>query len=122
MPKARTASEVDRFTEIPNIGKAMAGDFALMGLAAPRDLVGRDPFAMYEQLCKLTKCRQDPCVLDTFIAAVRFMEGSKPLPWWHYTHERKAAMLARGSADRSRGSGRRAATPLPRKRSAPRSA
>ena len=26
---------------------------------------------------------------DCFIAAVRFMEGGAPTPWWHYTAERK---------------------------------
>ncbi len=117
MPKAKNASSVVAFTDMPNIGKAMAGDFALMGIAAPQDLAGRDPYVLFEQLCKLTKSRQDPCVLDTFIAAVRFMEGSPPLPWWHYTPERKAELLARATADRNRGSVCPAAAKAPRNRS-----
>jgi hypothetical protein len=44
---------------------------------------------MYLSLCDLTGARQDPCVLDTFIAATRFMAGDPPHPWWHYTAERK---------------------------------
>jgi hypothetical protein len=36
--------------------------------------------------------RHDPCVLDTFIAAVRYMEGAPNTPWWHYTPERKRAL------------------------------
>ena len=87
--KATSANDVRVFTDIPNIGPSMAGDFALLGFAAPTQLVGQDPYALYDRLCELTHCRQDPCVADTFIAAVRFMEGSPPHPWWHYTAERK---------------------------------
>ena len=47
---------------------------------------------MYRALCEATGARQDPCVLDVFIAVVRFMEGGPPTPWWHYTAERKAQM------------------------------
>lgn len=92
MPKATHASQVRTFTDIPNIGKAMAADFRLMGITRPDELVGRDPYAMYEQLCTATGANQDPCVLDTFIAAVRFMEGGPARPWWHFTAERKARM------------------------------
>jgi pathogenicity locus Cdd1 protein len=34
-------------------------------------------------------------VLDTFIAAVRYMEGAPKRPWWHYTAERKRRLAAR---------------------------
>lgn len=95
MPKATKASECKRFRDIPNIGSAMEADFRLMGFTVPAELAGRDPYAMYEQLCTLTKCRQDPCVIDVFIAAVRFMEGAKPTPWWHYTEERKKTLQAK---------------------------
>jgi Pathogenicity locus len=87
--KANKASEVTRFTDIPNIGPSMAKDFALLGILAPAQLAKQDAFALYTQLCKLTKTRQDPCVLDTFIAAVDFMQGAAATPWWHYTAERK---------------------------------
>ena len=56
----------------------------------PEEIAGQDPYDMYERLCTATNARQDPCVLDTFIAVVRFMEGGPALPWWHYTEERKA--------------------------------
>jgi hypothetical protein len=47
-------------------------------------------------LCRLTKRRHDPCLLDTFIAAVRFMGGEPARPWWAYTAGRKRAVQARG--------------------------
>jgi hypothetical protein len=89
MPKATQASQVRTFTDIPNIGKAMAGDFPMIGIARPEEIAGQDPYDMYERLCSATNTRQDPCVLDVFIAVVRFMEGGPVLPWWHYTEERK---------------------------------
>ncbi len=87
--KARTATEAQKLEDLPNIGKAMAGDFRLLGIAHPRQLVGRDPYRLYDELCAATGARHAPCVIDAFISAVRFMEGAPPHPWWHYTAERK---------------------------------
>ena len=107
MPKAAHASQVRAFTDIPNIGKAMALDFPRIGITRPGQLVGRDPYAMYEALCTATGTRQDPCVLDTFIAVVRFMEGAPATPWWHYTAERKARLGTNASGKTGKpGSGR----------------
>jgi hypothetical protein len=39
--------------------------------------------------------RLDPCLLDTIIAAVRFMGGEEARPWWAYTAERKQELAAR---------------------------
>ncbi len=90
MRKAPHIDHCRRLEEIPNIGPAMAGDLRLLGIHAPRELAGRDPLALYRALCAATGVRQDPCVLDTFIAAVRFAEGGPATPWWAYTAERKA--------------------------------
>lgn len=89
MPKARRATEVVRFQDIPNIGPAMAKDFGLLGIKDPRDLAKADPMALYRALCEATCTRHDPCVLDTFLAACDFMNGAPALPWWHYTASRK---------------------------------
>ncbi|MDQ7779360.1 MAG: helix-hairpin-helix domain-containing protein [Planctomycetota bacterium] len=77
--------------QLPNIGPATARDLRLLGIRRPKDLVKRDPHAMYRKLCRKTGRRQDPCVLDVFIWAVRFMEGAAKRPWWAYTAERKRA-------------------------------
>lgn len=87
--KAKTASEAVKLQHIPNIGPAMVGDFKTLGIARPDQLAGADPFALYQRLCRITGTRHDPCVLDTFISAVRFMQGQPARPWWHYTAERK---------------------------------
>ncbi|WP_077037741.1 helix-hairpin-helix domain-containing protein [Pelomonas sp. KK5] len=91
MKKAASHEQCTELQQIPNIGPAMAEDLRQMGLARPTDLRGRDPLTLYRQLCKLSGQRQDPCVLDTFMAAVDFMNGAAAAPWWHYTARRKAA-------------------------------
>lgn len=78
-----------RLEEIPNIGPSLAEDLRLVGVSHPQDLIGRDPYEMYEELCFKTGERHDPCVIDVFISAVRFMEGEPKRPWWAYTPERK---------------------------------
>lgn len=90
MRKAGRADEAARLEQVPNIGKAMAGDLRLLGITEPAALVGCDPYVLYTRLCELTGVRHDPCVIDTFISAVRFMEGAPARPWWAYAAERKA--------------------------------
>ena len=80
---------VSRLEDLPNIGKAMAADLRLIGIGHPKKLIGKDPFNLYKKLCRATGTRQDPCVIDVFMAAVHFMEGGGPLPWWHFTDKRK---------------------------------
>ena len=89
MAKARTAAEAHRLQDIPNIGPSIAGDLRALCILEPRQLVGLDPYDLYRRSNVLAGTRQDPCLADCFIAAVRFMEGAPPQPWWHYTHERK---------------------------------
>jgi hypothetical protein len=83
--------------DLPNVGRAIAADLRRLGIAAPAQLRGRDPYALYDELCRVTGQRHDPCLLDTFIAAVCFAEGEPAKPWWHYSAERKQALLLRGS-------------------------
>src|SRR3954471_22820302 len=100
-PTARPTSnreKIARLEDIPNIGPAVAADLRQLGITAPADLPGRDPYALYDDLCRITGKRHDPCLLDTFIAAVRYMEGAPKKPWWKYTAERKLVLAARTEA------------------------
>ena len=92
---ASNREEIARLEDIPNIGPAIASDLRQLGINVPADLLGLDPYAMYDDLCRITGQRHDPCLLDTFIAAFRFMEGAPKKPWWKYTAERKREMAAR---------------------------
>lgn len=89
--KARSADECEALEQLPNIGPSLAADLRLLGIVHPRELATQDAFRLYQSLCSLTGRRQDPCVLDTFIAATDFMRGAPPRPWWTYTAQRKAA-------------------------------
>ena len=97
---AKGRKQLARLEDIPNIGPSIAADLRQLGINAPAELPGRDPFAMYDDLCRLTGHHHDPCLLDTFIAAVQFMEGAPKKPWWKYTTERKRVMAARDTESR----------------------
>jgi hypothetical protein len=87
--KAKSAEEVKKCTDIPNIGPAMVADFRVLNISTPQELKKHDAFTLYTKLCKVTGKRHDPCVLDTFLAAVDFMRGAPAKPWWAYTAQRK---------------------------------
>jgi predicted GIY-YIG superfamily endonuclease len=91
--------DVARLEDIPNVGPAIAADLRQLGITSPAELPGHDPYAMYDDLCRITGQRHDPCLLDTFIAAVRYMEGASKKPWWKYTPERKRELAARKSTE-----------------------
>ncbi|MEP6873012.1 MAG: helix-hairpin-helix domain-containing protein [Burkholderiales bacterium] len=89
-PKAATAAECAVLEQLPNIGPSLAEDLRSIGIERPADLRGQDAYQLYQKLCAATGQRQDPCVLDTFMAATDFMRGAQAAPWWHYTAQRKA--------------------------------
>ena len=80
---------LNRLTDLPNIGKAMAADLEMLGIHAPDDLVGRSAFEMYDQLRHITGARHDPCVIDVFMSIIDYMAGNEPKSWWEFTPERK---------------------------------
>ena len=75
--------------QLPNIGMAIAKDLRRLGIEHPHQLIGQDPLRLWQALEQKTGQRHDPCVLDTFMAAINFMEGGEPRPWWSFTAERK---------------------------------
>ena len=89
-PKAREPSQCHTLEQLPNIGPALAADLRSIGILHPAELAHRDAFVLYQALCAKTGRRQDPCVLDAFMAVTDFMRGAAPAPWWHYTAQRKA--------------------------------
>jgi hypothetical protein len=87
--------------DLVSIGPAMLRDFEILGIRSVAQLARQEPKQMYEQLCKLTQQRQDPCVLDVFSAAVAQARDPELPPvqrqWWYWSRERKrqAAVHAR---------------------------
>ena len=88
-PKATSAAECHALEQLPNIGPSLAENLRSIGIHRPADLRGKDAFVLYQKLCAATGQRQDPCVLDTFMAITDFMRGGAPAPWWRYTAQRK---------------------------------
>ena len=74
----------------------MASDFIRLGIRSLKDIAARrDGREIYDELCELDGVELDPCVWDTFEAAVEFARGGPPRPWWEYSRIRKARALAR---------------------------
>lgn len=93
LKKARTPSHALRLEQIPNIGPALAEDLRQIGIQRPEQLKDKDGIALYHRLNRVLGQRQDPCVADTFMAAVDFMRGGAPRPWWYFTALRKKIFL-----------------------------
>ena len=93
--KATDRTRAAALEDLPNVGTLIAGDLRRIGIHAPQALAGRDPYALYDTLNRVSGVRHDPCVLDTFIAAVRFANGGPRQPWWAFTAERKRVLQAR---------------------------
>jgi hypothetical protein len=90
--KAKKASEATRLEHIPNVDKAVAQDLRNIGITKPEQLQGKDGIELYHKLNKTTGVRHDPCMADTLMAAVDFMNGGKPKPWWKFTAKRKTLL------------------------------
>lgn len=89
-------SQLTRLEDLPNVGPAIAAKLRRIDVVEPSDLMGRDPYELFDELAARTDERYDPCLLDVFIAVTSFMSGEPAKPWWSYTSERKARL--RGSS------------------------
>jgi hypothetical protein len=86
--------EKRRFRDLVSVGPKMARDFEMLGIRDVPHLARQDPHRMYEKMCGITGQRQDPCVLDTYCAAVAQARDPR-LPaeqceWWYWSRKRKA--------------------------------
>ncbi len=93
--RRKAAAKAATLEDLPNVGKAIAADLRAIGIREPAQLRRKDPYALYDRLNRVTGLRHDPCVLDTFIAVVRFADGGPAQPWWAYTAESKRALSKR---------------------------
>ncbi len=83
---------------LPNIGPKIARKLVRLGIESVEDLRGQDPAFLFERLCDQDGRRHDPCLLDTFVAAVDFADGAPARPWWYYSRLRKAGTPTSDSA------------------------
>lgn len=92
-PKAHTGEK--QLRHLKNVDPATLGDFAVLGITSLKQLAARDAFELYEDLCRRTDCRHDPCCIDVFMATIDEARGNPPRVWWHYTKERKRILANR---------------------------
>jgi hypothetical protein len=114
--RAAHRSTLTDLEQVPNVGPAVAGYLRRAGVARPADLVGRDPYATFEELCRVTGHRLDPSLLDTLIAAVCFMAGEEAKPWWKLHGGTQAGVSGPSSGSGAGGTATRATeaeAPLP---------
>jgi len=88
-PSKVVRENTKKLTDLPNIGKSLAGDLESIGIQSPDDLKGQDPIELYKKLCRKSGTKHDPCVLDVFMSITDFMDGGEPKVWWDYTDNRK---------------------------------
>lgn len=89
------ATETRQLGDLISVGPAMLRDFEMLGIRSVEQLAEQDPRRMYERLGLKSGRRQDPCVLDTFCAAVAQARNPR-LPaeqceWWYWSRKRKSA-------------------------------
>ena len=83
------ADTPNELTRLRNIGPAMAADLALLGIDSIDTLAIKDADLLYLELGAITGVRPDPCVHDTFAAAIHQARTGEALPWWDFTPARK---------------------------------
>ncbi len=89
----------DELLALRNIGPAMRRDFEQLGIRSVAQLARHSANALYARIQQLTDTRHDPCVLDTYAAAIHQARTGEALPWWHFSRERKARAAARVGVD-----------------------
>ncbi len=90
MPKARSVQhDPENLAGLRNIGTAMLADFELLKISSVSQLALQDADVLYFKLCELTGTRQDPCVHDTFAAAIHQANTGEAQNWWAFTQARK---------------------------------
>jgi hypothetical protein len=80
--------------DLLSIGPAMLKDFERLGIKSVPQLAKQKPIKMYERLQRLSGKHMDPCVLDSFEAAVAQARNPR-LPaekcqWWYWSRKRKS--------------------------------
>jgi len=88
----RSGRATDELLQLRNIGKAIRGDFTTLGIDTVAQLASCNADELYAHIQTLTQTRHDPCVWDTYAAAIHQAKTGEALPWWHFTKIRKQRM------------------------------
>jgi len=87
------AEKTRKLGNLISVGPTMLRDFELLGIRSVAGLARQNPQRMYEKMERATGQRQDPCVLDTFCAAVAQAKNPRlaveKCQWWWWSRQRK---------------------------------
>ena len=79
---------VSALQEIPGVGPSIAQDLEKLGITSVKDLVGKNPEALYHQLCIEEAQQIDRCSLYVFRCAVYYASNDshdpERLKWWNW--------------------------------------
>ena len=67
----------------------MLMDFNLLGITSVAQLATQDADELYSRIAVLTGARHDPCVHDSYAAAIHQAKTGEALNWWAFTPLRK---------------------------------
>ena len=85
--KSAPKSVIANLSRIPGVGPSIASDLYLLGIREVADLRGRNPEALYAEMCRQAG-PQDRCLLYVFRCAVYYASTPKPEPdmlkWWNW--------------------------------------
>ncbi len=86
--------------DIPNVGPSIAHKLRRVGIHSPKNLAGKDPCTMYDDLCDATGVRQDPWPPESDKTPASSTCSSLPSASWPARHP------SRGGSTRRNGNGR----------------
>lgn len=86
-----------RLRDLAGVGRSIEADLRLLGVNTVPELARRSGDELYEKLCRVTKTRQDVCVLDVFRCAVAQAKDAnlavEQRNWWWWSRQRKSGAL-----------------------------
>lgn len=98
MPANEKSATLHALRLVPSVGASIAEDLWNLGIRSISDLAGRDPQALYDQLCAQVGAHVDRCMLYVFRCAVYFASTPDPDPdllqWWRWKDARDERVSA----------------------------
>jgi len=102
---AAPKSVVANLARIPGVGPSIAADLYLLGIRDVGELRGRNPEALYSEMCRQAG-QQDRCLLYVFRCAVYYASTEAPeaemLKWWNWKDGARAAGVRPVNSRKSR--------------------
>jgi predicted flap endonuclease-1-like 5' DNA nuclease len=58
--KPTNRADITDLEDIPNVGPSIARSLRQIGIQSPKDIAGKDPYTMYDDLCHATGADKTP--------------------------------------------------------------